>query len=218
VNVRGVRIAGVVYGAAWIAGLAVWSDNTTVSESGAKVVAAYGSSEGPALAQSALTHGLAGLALLEVVLAIAGRVRNARAVLVAGLGAVAISLTQFVLGVLLASWAAPAGHTGSSGALYEAITRLDGLKMFALAGLGLAGAAAIRRHSIAPQWFVPLGWALAAALIVSGLGYVLLVAGLADAAYVSLPLLLVWVCGVGWALRDERPALPTLDVQSAAKI
>jgi hypothetical protein len=30
--------------------------------------------------------------------------------------------------------------------------------------------------------------------------------------------LLVWVCGVGWALRDERPALPTLDVQSAAKI
>lgn len=192
-----------VYVAAWIVGLAVWSDNTTVSESGAKVVAGYGSSEGPALAQSALTHGLAGLALLVVVLAIAHRVPDARAILVAGLGAVAISLTQFVLGVLLAGWAAPADRAETSRGLYEAISRLDGLKMLALAGLAVAGAAAMRRHRIAPRWFVPLGWTLAAALVVSGIGYLLLIGGLASAAYVSLPLLLIWVGGVGWSLRGQ---------------
>ncbi len=206
----GGRTAGVLYGAAWIVGLAVWSDNTTVSESGAKVVADYGSSQGPALAQSALTHGLAGLALLGVVLAIARRVPRALAILVAGLGAVAISLTQFVLGVLLAGWAAPAGRAGTSGALYEAITRLDGVKMFALAALAVAGAVAIRRHEVAPRWLVPLGWALAAALVVSGIGYLLLVGGLASAAYVSLPLLLVWVCGLGWSLRGPRSARPAI--------
>jgi hypothetical protein len=206
----GGRTAGVVYVAAWIVGLAVWSDNTTVSESGAKVVADYGSSEGPALAQSALTHGLAGLALLVVVLAVARRVPNPRGILAAGLGAVAISLTQFVLGVLLAGWAAPDGRAGTSRGLYEAITRLDGLKMLALAGLALAGAAAIRRHRIAPRWFVPLGWALAAALVVSGIGYLLLIGGLAGAAYVSLPLLLIWVGGLGWSLRGQAAGQPAV--------
>ena len=41
---------------------------------------------------------------------------------------------------------------------------------------------------------------LTAALIVSGTGYLLLSSGLAAAAFVSLPLLLVWVTGAGIAI------------------
>lgn len=53
------------------------------------------------------------------------------------MAAALISLTQFVLGVVLASTTAP----GTAHLLYEAVNRLDGAKMLALAVLGVAGAA-----------------------------------------------------------------------------
>ena len=106
----------------------------------------------------------------------------------------------------LVNSAAPAGHAATAGALNEAITRMDGVKMLVLAGLGLAGAGLARR-GLLPRWLGYAGLALAVAITASGLGYLLLVSGLAAAALASLPLLLVWVAGAGIALgRRGRPA------------
>jgi hypothetical protein len=63
--------------------------------------------------------------------------------------------------------------------------------MVALAGIVVAGAHAV------PRWLRAVGVVLVPALIVSAAGYGLLIESLAPAAYVSLPLLLVWITGAG---------------------
>jgi hypothetical protein len=62
-------------------------------------------------------------------------------------------LVQFVLGVVLAA----ATNRGSAHLLYEAVNRLDGIKMLALAILGLAGAAS----GVLPRWLRCTGIGLA---------------------------------------------------------
>jgi hypothetical protein len=57
---------------------------------------------------------------------------------VAGLIAVAVSLVERVLGLLLAGSVAPDGEAERAGRLFDLINRLDGVKMFALAALALA--------------------------------------------------------------------------------
>jgi hypothetical protein len=51
-----------------------------------------------------------------------------------------------------------------------------------------------------PRWLCGDGVALAVAIVASGVGYRFLLNGLALAAWVSLPLLLVWVTGTGIVL------------------
>ena len=60
----------------------------------------------------------------------------------------------------------------------------------------------IRRSRMVPNWLVRVAVALAATLAISGSGYLFLQTGMALAAWVSLPLLLLWICGVGFVLRD----------------
>ena len=56
-----------------------------------------------------------------------------------------------------------------------------------------------------PRWLRWTGVALVAAIIASGIGYALLSNTFALAAWVSLPLLLIWVAGAGIAVgRQER--------------
>ncbi|HEX3811847.1 MAG TPA: hypothetical protein VHX59_03315 [Mycobacteriales bacterium] len=201
------RAAGVLFALAWLVGLFVWTSNTVVSASDATIVRDYAAGSAPAMAQSTLVHGVAGLALAGVVLAalrLLPRDGWARAAGIAGAAAVAISLVQWVLGMLLAGWAAPAGAAARSGDLFEVINRLDGVKMLALAALAVAGAGAIRGGRALPTWLAWLGWVLAAALVVSGIGYLFLVGALSGAAYVSLPLLLLWVTGVGVTLGRSK--------------
>ena len=81
--------------------------------------------------------------------------------------------------------------------MYHAITRMDGAKMFLLAAMALAIAQLARRPRILPAWLVPLGVLLAAALMTSGLGYLLLAPGLSSAVYVSGVLLLIFVSATG---------------------
>ena len=85
---------------------------------------------------------------------------------------------------------------GTAGMLYEAVNRLDGVKMFALAILGLAAAAS----GVLPRWLRYTGIALAVAMVASGVPYVLLLQGGAVLAYVSGPLLLLFITGTGIAL------------------
>jgi peptidoglycan/LPS O-acetylase OafA/YrhL len=80
--------------------------------------------------------------------------------------------------------------------------RMDGAKMFLLGAMALAIAQLARRSPILPRWLAPLGALLAAALVTSGLGYLLLAPGLASAVYVSGVLLLIFVSATGIALRS----------------
>jgi drug/metabolite transporter (DMT)-like permease len=55
---------------------------------------------------------------------------------------------------------------------------MDGAKMFLLGAMALAISQLARRSPILPRWLAPLGGLLAAALVTSGVGYLLLTPGL----------------------------------------
>jgi hypothetical protein len=112
--------------------------------------------------------------------------------------------------------AAYAGHQGEAMAQYLLV---EGVAAVALALVVLALGRAARRHrarlsgrvtlvaglgaAILPRWLGYTGAVLAVALIVSGLGYLLLDTTLAPAAAVSLSLLLIWVTGAGLTVAPE---------------
>jgi hypothetical protein len=200
INRRAPLLAGLVFSAAWVVGLAIFSSSTRVRSSGAEVLAGYAGHQGVAAAQFVLTEVVTAVALAVVALSLA-RVglragadpRLVRAVGVTGILAATIAVIQGVLGVALTTWAVSGGHAGAAGALSETVSRLDGAKMFVLAALALAGGAL----GVLPRWLRAVGFALAAAIAVSGVGYLFLLDGPATAAWVSLPLLMVWVTGAG---------------------
>jgi hypothetical protein len=177
-----------------------------VNASGSQVVTAYSGHQGVAMTQSLLEHGVAGVALAIVVLAL-GRAAHRRdagplgpVMVVAGVGAGVVSLAQCALELLLAGSAVPDGDSGRAGSLFAAVNRLDGVKMLALAAMAASGAALVRQAHLLPSWLGYVGALLAVALVVSGLGYLLLSTTLAPAAFVSGPLLLLWVTGAGISL------------------
>ena len=198
-------VAGIAYSTAWVLGLAVWPSNLDVAATNAKVLATYRAHQLAAMTQYLLIEGFAAIALAVVVLALgqAARRRGAErlgvATVVAGLIAAALSLAQCVLGLLLAGSVAPDGKTDQAGRLFDLINRMDGVKMFALAAMAVAGVWLVRR-ALLPRWLGYTAALLMVALIASGAGYLLLNSTLAQAAFVSGPLLLVWVTGAGVAL------------------
>jgi hypothetical protein len=198
-------VAGIAYSTAWVLGLAVWPSNLDVAATNADVVATYSAHPGAAMSQYLLVEGLAAIALAVVVLALgrAARARRAerlgRAVVVTGLTAATLSLVECVLGLLLAGSAAPDGETDRAGQLFDLINRIDGVKMFVLAAMAVAGVGLVRR-AVLPRWLGYTAAFLTLALIASGAGYALLNTTLARAVFVSGPLLLVWVTGTGVSL------------------
>jgi hypothetical protein len=202
--------AGIAYVAAWATGLAVWPTNLAVDASDATVVTAYTGHRGVAVTQYLLVEGLAAIALAIVVIAL-GRAARHRAAgplghvaVIAGIGAAIVSLVECALGLLLAGAAVPDGDAGRAGALFDLINRMDGVKMLALAVMALAAVGLVRRSGLLPRWLGYTAAMLTAALTASGGGYLLLSNALAQAAAVSLPLLLIWVAGVGLDL-GRRP-------------
>jgi hypothetical protein len=195
--------AGVAFVAAWATGLAAWPANLNVAASGTQVVSAYAGHQGAAATQYVLVEGAAAIALAVVVTTL-GRAairRGARqsgwVMLLAGIGAVIVSLAGCTLGLVLSAGAVPDGQTGRAGVLFHLINRLDGVKMLALATMALAAVTLARRGALVPRW---LGWVsagLAAAMTASGVGYLLLNNTLTQAAAVSLVLLLIWVAATG---------------------
>ena len=208
-------VAGVAFTTAWVSGLAAWPSNLDVGASNVKVLATYRAHQGAAMTQYLLVEGLAALALAVVVVALgrAARRREASglavATVVAGLTAAALSLVECALGLLLAGSVAPDGETGRAGRLFDLINRTDGVKMFALAGMAVAGVGLVRRLVLA-RWLGFTAALLATTMIASGVGLVLLNGALAQVVFVSGPLLLVWVTGAGVALaltsRSDRAA------------
>jgi hypothetical protein len=198
-------LAGIAYTTAWVLGLAVWPSNLDVAAPNAEVLATYRAHQVAAMTQYVLVEGMAAIALAVVVTALcrAARRREADrfglATMVGGLTAAALSLVQCALGLLLAGSVAPDRATERAGGLFDLINRMDGVKMFALAAMAVAGIGLVRR-AVIPRCLGYTAALLSVALIASGAGYLLLNTTLAQAAFVSGPLLLVWVTGVGVAL------------------
>jgi hypothetical protein len=152
----GAALAGVVYVAAWIVGLA-------------------------AVARAA-DH--------------VGAVGPSRLILGAGLTACLVSLAEGVLVVVLVTSLASPAHVHRAGEVFDAINRLDGLKMLLLATV-ITTAVLARRAIGLPRWLSAAGVLASLALLISGIGYLALDGTLAYAAVLSLPLLLIWVSGTG---------------------
>ena len=149
-------VAGIAYTTAWVLGLAVWPSNLDVAATDAKVVTTYSAHPGAAMTQYLLLEGLAAIALAVVATALGRAARRNRAerlgrvTVVAGLTAVALSLAECALGLLLAGSAAPHGETDRTGRLFDLINRIDGVKMVALAAMAVAGAGLVSPHGASP--------------------------------------------------------------------
>lgn len=223
-------LAGVVYPVSWIAGLSVFASSTAVRSTGAAVLADDAGHAGAVAAQFLLTEGLPGV-ILGLVAWQLGRMTKppTRAVVtISGLLAAAVSMVQCGIGLWIT-----AHLTGADveriGAVSQVLNRMDGVKMLLLAMVAASTALTLRRHSIAlPRWLGWLAVVTAAGLTVSGIGYLVLAGPLANAAWISLPLLLGFVTGAAFCgsvrarvpRRDTRGAdgvpRPTRDSQSAA--
>jgi hypothetical protein len=206
-------VTGVAFTLSWLAGLAVPAPSPGLTAPGTAIAAALAGHGTAVIANFLFTEGLpaAGLAVASAFLARAIRaaaaervggagsaVRGAvaaRAVAVAGAVAAVISVTQFALGVALARASAP----GTTHLLYELVNRLDGAKMLMLAVVASAAATA----SVLPSWLRWVSAALGIAMIGSGIGYLLLLEGMAGLAYVSGPLLLLFIPATGIAVSRE---------------
>jgi hypothetical protein len=193
-------VTGIAYTLSWVVGLSVGAPSPKVDAGGSEVVAALGGHGAAVAAQFLFTEGLpaAGLAIVSLALARAGRWSGAaRAVGIAGIVAAAISFVQFVLGSALAG----TSSSGTAHLLFEGVNRLDGVKMFTLAVMAAAAVAT----GLLPRWLRYTGVALAVAIVASGIGYLLLIPSMATLAYVSGPLLLLFVTGTGIVLgRKDR--------------
>ena len=215
-------LTGLVYAAAWVTGLLIGPPVVGVTALGTEVVSSYTGHQGAAIGQAVLTEGVAGLALAVLVLALGHAAwryrayRLASVIEIAGLSAAGLSFIQCALGLLLAQWAVPAGDSSRAGVLFELANRADGAKMLLLAVVAVATIVLARRPPLVPAtlmfrvapvfpaWTVWPSAALAVTLLVSGTGYLLLIPPLAAVAYLSLPLLVIWVTGAGVLLARAR--------------
>ena len=163
-----------------------------------------------------LTQGVAAVALAVVVLALGQAARGrdtrriARRIEVAGLAAVVLSLVQGAHGIRLAGWVAPGGDSARVGRVFEFINRIDGVKMLLLAIVAVSGMALARQAGMLPRRADFVRVVLAAALTGGGVGYLLPNPALAWMALLALPLLLVWVAGMGvWLSLDPAASQMT---------
>ena len=209
-------LAGAGFALAWLVSLSVGAPNPSVAAPGAQVVTSFAGRGGPAMAMFVLAEGVAAIALVVVAVAVArpALYREARpgARLAAQLGAgfaiasATVSWIELALGTWLVCVLVPERRSGTAGAVYHALMRLDGAKMFLLAVMAAALSTVAMTTALLPRWLAPMGFVLAASLVVSGLGWVLLAPGLADSVVVSGALLLAFVActGVTFGLRLGR--------------
>lgn len=182
---RSVRATfGVAYAVCWLVGLTIASASTTVRSTGAQVVAQVSGDSAHVAAQYLLTEGGAGICLAVVAALLGGWVA------VTGVTAGLVAVGQSVLGLLLVH-AADRGDAHLAGTLFDVVNRADGWKMLVLAAMTAVGT-----RLAGPRWLPVTGWVATGALVLSALGYVLLNSTLAYAAYLSLPLLILWVTGM----------------------
>jgi hypothetical protein len=206
-------LAGISYGIAWAGGLAAWPSNLTIDATKREIVSLYSAHQSEATAQYLVVEAIAGVLLGMVLLYCIWSIRRcertwtSRAAVAGGV-AVAVSLLQCLLGLLLVS-AASKGHLSQSGDICQLINRLDGVKQLLLGACVVMLGILLRTTSNYPLWLWRTSVITGIALVPSGLGYLLLWNVLARTAFVSLPLLILWVAGTGiwFGAESQRPGL-----------
>jgi hypothetical protein len=205
------------YAVAWIASQLTGAPNPSIAAPGTQLVASFAGHGGSVMAMFVLAEGVAAIALILVVVFVARAARQPgtrqatrlAAMTAAGFGiaSAVVSLTELGLGAWLFGTVLPQRRTATFGTVYHALERLDGAKMFLLAAMAVALSAVAISAAILPR-LAPIGFLLGAALVVSGLGWVLLAPGLGNSVYASGVLLVVFVTatGVTLGLRTARPA------------
>jgi hypothetical protein len=185
-------VTGIAFTLSWIIGLAIPAPNPRLDASGTTILAALAGHGGHFAASYALTAGLPAFGLAVISAYLARQTRHPRWALGAGAFAAVVSPTRFALGIAVARATTPA----TAHLLYEALNRVDGVKMFAIAALALmAGAAAALS-----RWLRWLGAALGITIIASGVAYLFLLDSVSWLAYVAGVLLLIFIPAAGIVL------------------
>ena len=201
---RALAGAGLVYVSAWLVGLATAPSAPSPDAADATIHAFYADNGSAALFQATLVHGIAGVALAVFILALVRRLavtssRHRTLVLIAGLGAAAVSLVQYAIEIGL-NRAADAGDVSSGATLFHAVNIADTVKLVLLAvAIAAATRLAADAHAL-PHWLRGLGYALAPILVIGGAAFVITSDALSALRAASLLLLLLWVGTVAAAL------------------
>ena len=203
-----VAVAGIGYTVSWVLSFVVGAPMPSVAASGDQIVTAFAGHDWPSIVSLVLQEGIPAVALAAVVLLVAraasraGARRAGLAVAVFGVAAAAVSWAELVMAAWLQYGPVTSGHAATAGTLWSAIQRIDGVKMFVLAAMAVAVAVLALTSAVLPRWLAALALLLAVALVLSGLGYVLLAAGLSDTVWVSGVLLLIVITATGVTLRS----------------
>ncbi|MFN8157887.1 MAG: CPBP family intramembrane glutamic endopeptidase [Candidatus Nanopelagicales bacterium] len=199
---RSTVVACAVYVGAWLLGLGVAGGSVDRALDDDGVRSALVDRGSAVLAQSTLVHGVAGAALLAVVVGLApllARRGARRLLLVAGSGAAVLSLLQWGVGVLMTTGAVDHEATWSA-ALLRTVDRLDVVKLLLLAvTVVTAGAAATGL----PRWWRRLSWATGALLVVGAAGLLVPAPLLTGVLALSLVSLLTWAGSLAVAGRPR---------------
>lgn len=180
-------IAGYTHAAAWLAALAAgWGVLPELGDSAAEVAAAYGDHQAAATTQSLLNHGVAAAAVGAVAVVLLARGRR-----LAGTTAALAAVLAFGQ-LALEQGAIATGDVDRAGSLFDLSLRVDGIKMLAFGVVAVTTA-----QLLSTTWQRALTYTTAAALAASGVAYATLTPGLADTAFLSLPLLLIWFAALG---------------------
>ncbi|MCU1643346.1 MAG: hypothetical protein JWN03_3621 [Nocardia sp.] len=188
-------IAGVGYALSWVIALSIPVPSNGFGDSGSSLVAKIAGHSAAMDTNNLFSEGLPAIGLVIISLWLAraaGWSRAGRITAIAGAVAATISVVEFGIGLALARTTTP----DTAHLLFGSLNRLDGVKMFVLAVMGVAAA----MTGVLPRWLRYTGIAMAIAIAGSGIAYLLLNSGLATLAYVSLPLLIVFVTGTGIVL------------------
>ena len=203
-----VAVAGIGFTVSWVLSFVVGAPMPSVAASGDQIVTAFAGHDWPVIVSLVLQEGIPAVALAAVVLLVAraasraGARRAGLAVAVFGVAAAAVSWAELVMAAWLQYGPVTSGHAATAGTLWSAIQRIDGVKMFVLAAMAVAVAVLALTSAVLPRWLAALALLLAVALVLSGLGYVLLAAGLSDTVWVSGVLLLIVITATGVTLRS----------------
>ncbi|KAA0024808.1 hypothetical protein [Antrihabitans cavernicola] len=200
-------MAAVGFALSWAVGLTVFSSSTSVRSTGAAVIDTFAVHQDPAIVQYVFTEGIPAITLAVVVFGLArfaNMTDRLRLILTTcGLGAAAVSSVECALGIHLVGWVVPRADDDAAGMLFDAINRLDGVKMILLAAA--AGVTVmLARDGALPRWMLLPAIALVVTILISGVGYLFLLSGPAVFAWASLPLLIMWVLSTGFVLRKSH--------------
>lgn len=202
-NRRGrlVSTAGAVYVASWVTGL-VSGPSAPAATASAEQIHMYYATEGPSiLVQSSYIHGIAGIAIAVLALAIPAATSAStalgRLITSAGMTAALVSLLQVAFAAVAVATSSSATASASE-RLFDDLNVADTVKLTLLAVFAAAVTLAAARAGMVGSRTGALTAALVISLPVGGAAFLVANPLLTAVLYVSLPLLLTWVAVLGW--------------------